>query len=362
MTTTMTPLSSIAEKAKCIGRVLMVGNFLNQSVNTRTASEELADHLSACGFQVLTTSSRVNKAARLADMAWTAWKLRHEYSLAQIAVFSGPAFFWAETTAALLRRLGKPYILTLHGGNLPDFARGSSTRVRNLLGSAELVTAPSRYLQEELRRYRSDIVLVPNAIDLEYYPYSVRFSARPKLVWLRAFHKIYNPSLAVRVVEILARRFEDLELVMVGREKDGSLAAAKELVRQKGLERHVTFTGGISKRDVPGLLSAADIFINTSSTDNAPVSVIEAMACGLCVVSTDAGGMPYLLSNGQDGLVVPVDDPAAMAAAVERILTTPALAQRLSMGARQTVEPFGYHEVVGRWAHLLTNVTRGQQK
>ena len=360
--TGVSPLRSPATFKPWHGRLLIVGNFLNRSVRTRTASEELAMHLTARGFKVLTTSQRVNRAARMADMLWTIWSRRHEYTVAQVAVFSGPAFVWAEAACALLRRLGKPYILCLHGGNLPLFARSSGQRVRRLFESAPLITAPSRYLKEQLSDYRQDIVLVPNSIELDCYPYRLRSAARPKLVWLRAFHKIYNPSMAILVAERLVRRFPDLELVMVGREKDGSLAAAQSLVRRKGLERNVTIVPGIDKSEVPERLASADIFLNTASVDNTPVSVIEGMACGLCVVSTNPGGIPYMLEDGEDSLIVPVDDPGAMAAAVERILDNPALAERLSGSGRRKVEDFDAEAVVSRWSDLLDSVTGGKHQ
>lgn len=359
--TSVSPLHPPARFKPFDGRLLMVGNFLNRSVQTRTASEELALHLMARGFKVLTTSQRTNRAARMADMLWTVWSRRREYTVAQVAVFSGPAFVWAEATCALLRRLGKPYILCLHGGNLPLFARSSGERVRRLFESASLITAPSRYLKEQLSAYRQDIVLVPNSIELDCYPCRLRSSARPKLVWLRAFHKIYNPSMAILVVEKLVRKFPDLELVMVGREKDGSLAAAQSLVREKGLERNVRIVPGINKSEVPEQLASADIFLNTSSVDNTPVSVIEAMACGLCVVSTNPGGIPYLLEDEEDSLVVPVDDSGAMAAAVERILTNPVLAERLSGSGRRKAEEFDAQAVVSRWSDLLGSVTGGKR-
>ncbi len=358
--TSVSPLRPPAGFKPWNGRLLMVGNFLNGSVKTRTASEELAMHLTARGFKVVTTSQRVNRAARMADMLWTIWSRRRQYTVAQVAVFSGPAFVWAEAACALLRRLGKPYILCLHGGNLPLFARSSGERVRKLFETASLVTAPSRYLKEQLSAYRKDIVVVPNSIELDCYPYRLRGSARPKLVWLRAFHKIYNPSMAILVAEKLVRRFPDLELVMVGREKDGSLAVAQSLVERKGLERNVRIVPGIDKSAVPGQLASADIFLNTASIDNTPVSVIEAMACGLCVVSTNPGGIPYLLEDGEDSLIVPVDDAGAMAAAVERILDNPVLAERLSGSGRRKAEDFDAQTVVSRWSDLLAMVTGGK--
>ena len=79
----------------------------------------------------------------LPDMLATVWTRRCDYDIAQIDVYSGAAFFWAEAVAFALRRLGKPYVLTLHGGALPDFAREWPRRTRRLLESAAAVTAPA---------------------------------------------------------------------------------------------------------------------------------------------------------------------------------------------------------------------------
>lgn len=340
------------------GRLLMVGNFLNASIKTRTAAEELADYLRGGGWTIISTSTRLNKIARMADMLWTTWKRRHDYDVAKISVFSFQAFRWAEATSTLLGWLGKPYVLALHGGNLPNFAKDNPGRVRRLFAGAKAIVAPSAYLQEQLRHVRPDIGVIPNPVPLDQYRFEPRRNLRPRLVWLRAFHKIYNPAMAVRMVEFLARRVPEFELVMVGREKDGSLAATRKLIEEKRLERYITIVPGIPKAEVPARLSASDIFINTSSIDNTPVSVIEAMACGLCVVSTNPGGIPYMLTDGRDSLLVPVENPEAMAAAVERLLADPDLAERLSRGGRRTVEPFDVPQVVEKWGALLDLVNR----
>ena len=116
--------------------VLIIGNFLSASGGSRGVCEDLAERLAANGWHVLTASRRRPKLLRLADMLLTASRHRHEYAVAQIDVFSGPAFCWAEAVAWTLRRLDKPYVLTLHGGNLPEFAARWPGRVRLLLASA----------------------------------------------------------------------------------------------------------------------------------------------------------------------------------------------------------------------------------
>jgi len=147
-------------------RVLVVGNFLSASIGSRGVCEDLADRLSASGWTVLTTSRKPGRIARLLDMLKTVWGKSCQYEVATIDTFSGLAFFWAEAVGFALRRLRKSYILTLHGGNLPDFARRQPKRVTRLLKSAAAVTAPSRYLLERMRTYRTDIVLIQNPVDI----------------------------------------------------------------------------------------------------------------------------------------------------------------------------------------------------
>jgi glycosyltransferase involved in cell wall biosynthesis len=173
-------------------------------------------------------------------------------------------------------------------------------------------------------------------------------------VWLRAFHQIYNPSLAIRVVALLADEFPDVRLTMVGPDKgDGSLPAAQQLAEELGVQEKVNFIGGVPKGDVPAWLNKGDIFINTTDVDNTPISVLEAMACGLCVVSTNVGGIPYLLDDQRNALLVPPNDAEMMAAAVRRILLDSSLAKRLSGSARMKTEGFSWSKVLPIWEELF---------
>src|SRR6266550_3426083 len=144
------------------GSVLIVGNFLSATGGSRGVCEDLMEKLAGNGWNVVTASHQRPKLLRLADMILTAVKQRHQYEVGQIDVFSGPAFFWAEAVCGTLRRLGKPYVVTLHGGNLPEFAARWPGRVRRLLSSAETVTAPSHYLKEKVERYCGRIQVLPN--------------------------------------------------------------------------------------------------------------------------------------------------------------------------------------------------------
>ncbi len=335
--------------------MLFIGNFLTASIGIKGHSEELAKRLALAGWQVITASEKQNHLARLADMVATVWRERSRYRVAHLEIFSGAAFLWAEIVCYNLRLLGKPYILTLHGGNLPVFARRWPGRVRRLLLSARRVIAPSGYLPAELREYGGRFQMIPNPLDLSAYPNRQRREPKSHLVWLRAFQQMYNPRLALKVAAQLFPEFPQLQLIMAGPDKgDGSWQKMPQLARELGVADQVIFQERVSKSEVPAWLNRGDIFLNTTFVDNTPVTVTEAMACGLCVVSTAVGGIPYLLEHEQDALLVPPDDTQAMAAAVSRLLREPGLAARLSQNARKKAEQLDWAVILPQWEALLT--------
>ncbi|HKC25216.1 MAG TPA: glycosyltransferase family 4 protein [Thermoanaerobaculia bacterium] len=331
---------------------LLVGSF--PAPGAFAPCEGLARALKEAGWGVVTASRKAGRIPRLFDMMRTAWSRRANYAVAQVDVFSGQAFFWAEAVCRLLAQLGKPYVLTLHGGNLPRFGRTAAGRVGRLLASAAAVTTPSRYLKDEMKRFRSDIVLVPNALALEAFPFRQRSAPKARLVWVRAFHETYNPSLAPRILALLAPDFPEATLTMLGRDKgDGSLEETKRVARELGVLQRLKLPGAVPNVDVAKFLDAGDVFLNTTDIDNTPVSVLEAMACGLLVVSTDVGGIPYLLTDGADALLSPARDADAMAAAVRRVLTEQELAPRLSKAARESVMELDWSNVLPQWEEIL---------
>lgn len=334
--------------------ILLVGSFLSTKNGNRTTVEELADRLQGVGHPVFRTSSVHPRLLRLLDMLWVAFSQRYKYSFAYVEVYSGLAFIWAEVVCLLLRYIKKPFVLALHGGNLPVFARQYPERVMRLLQGARMVTAPSRYLQEGMHDYCENISLIPNPLELQHYPFRLRATPRPVFVWLRAFHRIYNPTLAVEVINRLQKIIPDIHLTMIGPDKgDGSLQDTQLRIERYSLKDQITIMPGIPKAQVPEVLAQADIFLNTTNVDNTPVSVTEAMACGLCVVSTSVGGLPYLLTDNHDALLSPAGETDAMAEVIHRLFVEPGLAERLSRNARQKAEDLDWQRILPQWNKLF---------
>lgn len=337
--------------------ILMIGNHLSTTKHNKNIWHYLAERLSVSGWNVITTSSKENKVLRLIDMLWTIIKQRQKYGLAQIDVFSSRAFLYTNFCSFLLKLIRKKIVMTLHGGGLIEFADRHPQRLKRVLSRAAVVVTPSIFLQRNLAFLRNDIHLIPNPIDFSLSNFRHRKSIPSDLIWVRAFNHVYNPNLAVKVIKALEAEFPDIHLIMVGPDTgDGSLAHLKTLAHELNVSHRIEIVGGKPHTEIPDWLSKAAIFINTTNYDAAPRSLIEAMANGLCVVSTNVGGIPYILEHERQGLLVPPDDPEAMANSIKRILTEPGLAERLSISAHARAKQFDWSYILPQWQDLLLGV------
>jgi glycosyltransferase involved in cell wall biosynthesis len=334
----------------------MLGEHLGQIISQ---GEILSNRLVAKGFLVKNTSSALNPIRRMIEIIFTLIRYRKQIDILCVQVFSGLAFSIAEISTWLAYIFGYKTVLVLRGGSLPDFASDYPKRVNKVLRQADAVIAPSTYLASVLIRCDKEIQVIPNIIDISLLQFRKRSQILTSLVWLRSFHHIYNPTLGIKAIALLISEFPEINLTMIGSDKgDGSLKETLDLTEKLGLSKQLCFLGKVAKKDVPESLQLGDIFINTTNVDNTPVSIIEAMACGLCIVSTNVGGIPYLLDDGKDALLVPPDDPRAMASAIRRILTEPDLAERLSMNARKKAEQFDWSVILPQWERLFDAVIK----
>jgi glycosyltransferase involved in cell wall biosynthesis len=338
-------------------QILLVGNFLSSSVGTRSICEELSLRLAAHGWQIIETSHKTGRLFRLADMVSSVITRRKEYQIAYVEVYSGLALIWAEIIVRILWLLQKPLLLALHGGGLLDFAQRYPGRVARLLQHARIVVTPSLFLQAGLRPFLPAIEYIPNAVDVSQYHFRLRQRPAPHIIWLRAFHQIYEPELAVKTISRLVGDFKELTLTMIGPDKgDGSLTSVMKLAERLGVASHLSIAGPIPKTQVPVWLARGDIFLNTTRFESFGVSVMEAALMGLPIVTTGVGELPLLWQNENTALLVPPREPEGMARAIRRILGDPELAARLSRNARQKAASFDWSAVLPQWEDLFTQL------
>lgn len=341
--------------------LFIAGNFLSAKTGTRGMCEDLTIQLRKEGFLVFTASDKPNKIARMVDLLWTAWWNRKRYQLAIVEIYSGLAFEWAWILSKFLKLFKKPFIAVLHGGKLAEFYRTTPKKVSEVLNNAALICSPSLMLQSAFQKEGFQVEYLPNGIDLSVYPFRKRESFEPNIVWLRAIHEIYNPLMAIQAFKLVLGAYPEANLWMIGPDKaDGTMPNLVAEIESLAKPEHVQIIGAVAKTDVPKWLNKADIFINTTNYESFGVSVVEAIACGLPVVSTDAGELPLLWRDGEEILLVPKGDAQEMAKKILELLNGEIQTEPIVIRAKEKVEQFDWESIVPRWIKLMDKALEGE--
>ena len=332
--------------------LLYIGNKLSEHGYTSTSIETLGVFLEGEGFQVYYASSKKNKILRMLEMIIKTFKYSRKVDYVLIDTYSTKNFWYAFIISQLCRILNLKYIPKLHGGNLPNRIIRSKFFSNMIFKNAFINIAPSNYLFEAFKKSGyNNLKYIPNTIEMKLYTSSSREFKTPKILWVRSFAKIYNPLMALKVFIKIKNIFPKAEICMVGPKKDDSHTKALKFVKKNNVE--VTFTGKLSKENWIELSKEYNVFINTTHFDNTPISVIEAMALGLPVVSTNVGGISYLLEHNLNALLVEDGDIDNMANQINRLFTESNLARNLSEKGKETVKIFDWELVKKQWIELL---------
>lgn len=329
-------------------RVCVVGSFTKGGLPTQ--GELLAEQLAKRCQRVGVVSRSRYPLLRLVQVAAHLLFLGPTYNVICVQVYGRRALA-LEAVAILLGRLWRRHVvLYFHAGSLPQRLSQRPWPAVWLYRLADRLAGPSEYMKAGLAPLGLDLRVVPNALDVAPYSFDPEKPPEPRLLWLRTFHPLYNPMLALRAFELVRRRAPRASLTMAGTDR-GSAEEVRHAAEARGLA--VRFEGQVSKDDIPGLMADHDVYLNTPHVDNMPVTLLEAMLCGLAVVSTAVGGVPYLLRDGEDALLVPDDEPEAMAVAVLRVFDEPGLGACLRLAGRRKAESFSWEKILPEWLELL---------
>ncbi len=333
--------------------ILYIGNKLSKTGKTVSSIETLGKFLEAEGYHMTTASSQSNKVLRLLDMLYHVVKHCRKTDYVLIDTYSTSNFYYAFLVSQMCRIFYLKYIPILRGGNLPERLKISYHLSKSIFNKAYTNVVPSAYIQQEFKNQGfNNLICIPNTITLTNYPFIEKLSYKVKLLWVRAFAKIYNPLLAIQVLKALKDKNIDAELCMVGPDKDGSLEEAKTLANTLNL--NVRFTGKLSKEEWIKLAADYNIFINTTYFDNMPVSVIEAMALGLPIISTNVGGMPFLITDKKDGILVPSNSVEDFVEAIIHVFKDTHSTHNMVYNARKKAQMYDWEVVKEHWLKLLS--------
>jgi L-malate glycosyltransferase len=261
----------------------------------------------------------------------------HVFSASYWSFLLGPV-----PAMAMARLLRKRVVLHYHSGEADDHLAQWGTLVHPWLKLADVIVVPSEYLASVFARHDYRAQVIRNVVDLSRFEYRERQPLRPRLLSTRNFEPHYRVDVVLEAFALLKEQQPDATLTVAG--------YGSEEARLRGLAiEGVRFVGRIDPESMPQVCAEADIFLNASVVDNQPVSILEAFAAGLLVVSTPTGDIPAMVRHNETGLLVRPDDPALLATAVLRLMASPPEAFEMAQRARQDVTRYTWAAVKDQW-------------
>jgi L-malate glycosyltransferase len=356
-------------------RVCIIAPSLNILGGQAVAAQRLLERLRAVpGLEVdfLPHDPRSNALLRLlqrvkymrtvaTSIAYVASLIRRLPRYDVVHVFSASywSFVLAPTPAILIGKwLGKRVVLNYRSGEAEDHLQRWRRTAIPTMRRADAVVTPSGYLVDVFARFGLRAEAISNFVDPAAVVYRRRASLRPVFLSNRNFQTLYNVPCVLRAFAAIQARIPDARLIVIG---DGPEREHVHHTARALAVRNVEFVGAVRPTDMGRWYDEADVYLNASDIDNMPNSIIEAFACGLPVVTTRAGGIPYVVEHERNGLLVDCGDDAGLARAALRLLDDPVLAQRvIAEGLRDVEQQYTWGAVSDRWAALYRRLVRAR--
>ena len=297
----------------------------------------------------------VRAAFRLVPYLAQLWRTAGRVDLFHIMANSGWAWHLFAAPAIWVAHLrGIPAIVNYRGGEAEEFLRRQARWIRPSLLRARFVVVPSGFLERVFAKQGIPTEIVPNIVDLDRFAPAPPRSGPPHVVVTRNLEPIYDIPTALRAFAAIRNQYPDARLSVAGSGPlRGDLARVAESLH---IAEAVRFTGRLDNEQLPELYRSADLMLNPSTVDNMPISILEALASGIPVVSTNVGGVPFVVEEGTTALLVPPRCPAEMATAALRVLGDPALAAQLRTAGLDAAKRHAWSQVRGQLFSVYARV------
>ncbi len=280
----------------------------------------------------------------VASLLFKVWR----YDVIHIFSASYFSFLLAPTPALLIATLyRKKKILNYRSGEAEDHFTRWGRSIFWIIRLADRIIVPSGYLVDVFRKFGFRAESIFNISDFGAFQYRERRVVTPHILVPRNLEPLYDIETSIRAYAVIKSRNSAATLTITGYGSDER--RLKLLVRDLNIQ-DVTFTGRVERSQMPELFLQSDIFLNSSVIDNMPVAIIEAFYAGLPVVTTDAGGIPYIVRDHESGLLAPKGDVSALAAALGEAIDNADLRQKIIDGGRAFAQECNWPRVKWQWA------------
>lgn len=335
-------------------KLLIVGTAFKDKNALKTQGQYLLDLLLEAGLDASIVSEHRNYFHRIKDTLSNIAKLKRN-DVVILQVYSSKSIYLELASCLIGKAKGCILISTLHGGAIPSMYKNNFIKraiLKVIFKFSNSVTAPSSFIASEIRQSATPIKTVYNVIDSNDYVTKQEYDYQYAILWMRAYHKTYNPIKALEVVLLLKNEGINVKLYMAGPDL-GLLKNVREFIREKGLSEQVEVFEKIDIAEKNKLAKMSSVYLNTTEVDNSPVSFLEMMALGIPIITTDVGGIPLWVENNENALLSNNNTADDLKEKIKQLLNDHMLYQKIVKNNKEHVKKFSKEEVQKSWLNTL---------
>ncbi|MFT6915438.1 MAG: glycosyltransferase involved in cell wall biosynthesis [Motiliproteus sp.] len=357
-------------------RIALVGPSPPPNGGMAMQTQQLLQLLQARGHQVTLISTNpayrpafigriplLRALFRLVQYIFNLFSQLPRYEVVHTLSNSGWAWYLFSVPVIHIARLYRiPCLINYRGGLADEFLSTAAARVRFSLKRSSGLIVPSTFLEAVFNKYGIDAEVIPNIVNLELFKYRPYRSDKKSLhlIVTRNLEALYGNHYAIEALVLIIQQTPGARMTIAG---DGpERGKLEKLACDLSVNQRIHFTGRLDRSQMVALYASADILINPTTADNMPNSLLEAMACGIPIVTTAVGGIPYMVTDRETALLINVGDARAIADAVLELLKDPLLASNLSQNGHQKVIQYRPDAVLPLWEKCYQQQLAQQQE
>lgn len=325
-------------------RVLFVCNYKPGVGGISGQVEALQKHLRGESFVADVFSTKDSFIKRL-FMPFRLKRTIKRYNVVHIHCCSGWGFLPAVFGISAARKGKKRIVLTYHGGGGEAFFNKHKKLVKYFLTRTDTNIVLSGFLGRVFDEHQIPYTIIPNIVEMDKSLFRKREILKPHFICIRSHEEIYNIPCILRAFKQVQESVPNATLTLVG---DGSLHNDLLLLTSRMKLSNITFTGRVDNKSIYSYLDKADIMLSSPTVDNMPVSLLEAMNAGLLVISSNVGGVPFMIEDGKNGLLFETDNSDQLASKMLWALNNQDECQRIIRAAKDNTIKYSWEGIKDR--------------
>lgn len=290
-------------------KVLLIANYKPGTGGISGQVEKLHAYLDKEGVVNEVFSTKGSLAYRI-QVPFKLLKVAKDYDVLHVHTCSHWGFITTVLGVWTGRRLKKKVVVTYHGGGAEQFFSRHPRLVKKYLCQTDANIVLSGFLGNVFDKFQIPYTVIPNIVELEEGRFCPRATIEPKFISIRTLSPLYNIECIIKAFKVVKKACPSARLTIVG---DGpSRDSLEQFVRSESIQ-DVTFVGRVDNARIYEYLNQSDIMLSAPRIDNMPVSVLEGFNAGLLVISSNVGGVSYMIEDEVNGLLFESNNSMALA-------------------------------------------------